>query len=73
MTKLKYKCNYCGAIKNVSPCRVKNKETYYCGSTECREMHMRKIGKSNKKKDFSQLKKLNGWAKKLGHKDIFMN
>lgn len=70
---MKYKCIYCGVKKYVSPCRVKNEKTYYCGSTKCREKHMRKIGKVEGKKDFSQLKKLNNWAKKLGHKDLFMN
>lgn len=60
---MKVKCRYCGIVKHVPPSRVKNKNTYYCGSTECREKHMKRIGRSTKKKDFSQLKKLNNIAR----------
>jgi hypothetical protein len=73
--KLKVKCIYCGVIKYVPPNRVKSKKTYCCGSKECKGDHMRRIGKLSGKgvrKDFSQLKKLNNWAKQLGHNDLFM-
>jgi len=61
---MKVKCKYCGEIKNIPKNRVKKKRAYYCSKSECIKAHLDSVRNKNKKRDFSQLKKLNKLAKK---------